>query len=169
METKMPSLPKKSQITITQLAAETGEDELTLKIAFKLQPSKTAFSKVKAGLTFDSHPVNSVLIRIPQGPLATDELEYGWVLDMAGIAAGRYAVEVEMYEVWGSGERLGCASGELLVDYGPQTRQSRLVRVPSVKSVAGADLAVASGEEQGIFADFEESRRKENISQRDEW
>jgi hypothetical protein len=93
-KTPIQEAPKtQKRIIITQIATEIGEDELTLKIAFKLHPSKAAFSKVKSDLLFDSQFVNSVLIRIPQGPLATDESEYSSVLDMKGVAAGHVGLE----------------------------------------------------------------------------
>lgn len=160
--------PEEKKILITALAAQTGIDELTLDVSFKLKPSKGVFNKIKADLSFDNQPLQPVLIRIPQGPLALDELEYGWVLDMTGIAEGKYAVKVEMYEVWGS-ERLGGTEGELLVDYVPQTRQSRLVKVPSVKSVAGGDLAVASKTENEIYREIKDSLEREQKSERDSW
>jgi hypothetical protein len=55
------------------------------------------------------------------------------------------------------------------VDYVPQTRESMLVKVPIVKSVADADLAVVSELEKDIFREIEETEKKELISKRDEW
>ncbi len=157
------------QIIITQLDAETGEDELALKIGFKLQPSKTAFSRVKSDLWFDDQLINSVLIRILQGPLAADESEYAAVLDMKGVPAGVHTVKVVMYELWGSSERLCETLKEVTVDYVPQTRQSRLVKVPTVKSVAGTDLAVASEPEKSIYEEIGKTQKKEQLSKRDNW
>jgi hypothetical protein len=165
--TTATKLPK--QITITQIGAETREDELELKIAFKMYPSKTAFSKIKSELSFDGHPINSVLIRIPQGPLATDECEYATVLDMKGIAAGVYAVGVEMYELWETNQKLYSTLKQLTVDYVPQTRQMRLVKVPTVKRVAGADLAVVSETEKDLYEEIEKTQKKEQLSKRDNW
>ncbi len=163
--------PAKSskQIVITQIAANIGENELAIKVAFKMQPSKDAFSKVHSDLSFNSHPVNSVIIRIPQGPLATDECEYGCVLDMNGIAAGAYTVKVELFEQWQSGEKLSETTKELTVDYVPQTRQSRLVKIPTVKNVAGADLAVASRIEKDIYEEIGKTQKEEQLSKRDNW
>jgi len=124
---------------------------------------------VKSDLSFDNQLVNSVVIRIPQGPLAADECEYAAVLDMQGIAAGLHTIKVEMYERWGSDERLCETIKEKPIDYVPQTRQSRLVRVPSVKSVAGTDLTVASGSEKDIFETIAQTQKKEQISRRDNW
>lgn len=172
---RLPDTPKKEptksskQIVITQIDANTGINELAIKVAFKLQPSKAAFSKVHSDLSFNSHPVNSVIIRIPQGPLATDECEYGCVLDMNGIAAGAYAVKVELFEQWESGERLCETTKELTVDYVPQTRQARLVRIPTVKTIAGADLAVASRIEKDIYEEIGKTQKKEQLNKRDNW
>ena len=63
---------------------------------------------------------------------------------MKGVAAGEYLVRVEMYEPWPSGEKLNFTSKEISVDYVPQTRAERLVKIPTVKSVAGTDLTVVS-------------------------
>jgi len=51
----------------------------------------------------------------------------------------------------------------------PQTRQSRLVRVPSVRSVAGADLRVISEAEKGIYRDIEKTVKVEHSSKLDNW
>ena len=64
-----PKPAQEKQIIITQIESTTRDDELALKIAFKLQPSRLAFSKVKAGLWFDNIQISSVLIRVLQGPL----------------------------------------------------------------------------------------------------
>lgn len=156
------------RIAIKEFAHQTGIDELTLKVSFKLQPSKAAFSKLKADLWFDDQPLPSVLFCIPQGPLPTDELEYKWVLDMAGIATGSYTVKIELYEP--AIDKWICyASDEMALDYVPQTRQSRLFRVPTVKSVAGADLAVSSKSEGEIYQEIKDALNREQKSRRDNW
>ena len=147
----------------------TKEDELALKVGFKLFPSKTAFSRVQSDLWFDSQKIKSVPIRILQGALATDESEYSFVLDMKGVPAGAHSIRVEMYELWSSGEKLLQTAKEETVDYVPQTRESRFVKVPTVKSVAGTDLAVVSEVEKEVYRDFEETMKKENSSKRDSW
>ena len=132
-------------------------------------PSKTAFSKVKSDLWFDNQQISSVSIRIPQGHLAEDEFELTPVLDMKGIPAGSHTIKVEMYELWSSGERFSQAVKEVAVDYVPQTRESRFVKVPIVKSVAGADLAVVSESEKDIYRGIEKTMKKEQLSKRDDW
>ena len=72
--------------------------------------------------------------------MANDDFELTPVLDMNGIPAGTYTLKVEMYELWSTGERFSQAKKELTVDYVPQTRESKFVRVPIVKSVAGTEL-----------------------------
>jgi hypothetical protein len=155
-------------ITITQIETATKEDELALKIAFKL-PQKKAFSRVQSDLWFDRQHVGSALIRMLQGPLATDESEFSAVLDMKGIPAGSHIIGVEMYGLWDRGEKLCRAIREITVDYVPQTRQSRLVKVPTVRSVAGADLAVVSESEKTIYRDIEKTVKREHSSKRDDW
>jgi hypothetical protein len=88
---------------------------------------------------------------------------------MNGIAAGAYTVKVEMFEQWQSSERLCENTKELTVDYVPQTRQSRLVKVPTVKTVVGADLAVESRIEKTIFEEIGKTRKKEQLNKRDNW
>jgi len=163
--------PAKSskQIVITEIDATIGENELALKVAFKLHPSKASFSKVHLDLSFNSQHVNSVVMRIPQGPLATDECEYGYVLDMNGIAAGAYTVKVELFEQWESDAKLCETAKELTVDYVPKTRQARLVKIPTVKTIAGADLAVASRTEKDIYEEIGKTQKKEQLNKRDNW
>jgi hypothetical protein len=175
----LPTAPKKAaetasqapekQIIITEISTLTKEDELALKVSFRLVPSKNMFSKLKFDLLFDNQPVSSVPIRIIQGPLAADDLELTPVLDMKGVSAGFHSLKVEMYELWSSGERLCQAVKEVTVDYVPQTRQDRLVKVPSVKSVAGADLAVVLENQKDIYREIEKTIKKEQVSKRDEW
>jgi hypothetical protein len=164
-----PKTAPQKQIIITQMETSTGIDELTLKIGFRLQPSRLAFSKVKADLFFETTHISSALIRVLQGPLATDESEYTWVFDMKGVPQGVYRLKVEMYELWSSDEKLNQTSRELTLDYVPQTRQARLVLIPTVKSVAGADLAVVSGKEKTVYSDIEKTAKKEQITKRDNY
>ena len=88
---------------------------------------------------------------------------------MNGIAAGAYAVKVELFEQWESGERLCETTKELTVDYVPQTRQARLVKIPTVKTIAGADLAVASRIEKDIYEEIGKTQKKEQLNKRDNW
>ncbi len=157
------------QIIITQMEAQTREYELTLKIAFKIQPSKTVFSRVKADLLFNGKLVDSVVLRILQGSLATDECEYISVLDMKGIAKGTYALKSELYEQGQSAERNCETSKEITLEYVPQTREERLIKIPSVKSTAGADLTVATKADTEIIDEIEDKLRKEQLSRRDNW
>ena len=150
-------IPQKNekQIVITEISTTTKVDELSLKVDFRLVPSRTAFSKIHFVLWFDNQQIRSVSIRIPQGSLAADDFELTPVLDMRGIPAGSYTIKVEMYELWSSGEKLSEGLKELNVNYEPQTRESRFVKVPTVKSVAGKDLAVVSEQEKIVFREIE--------------
>ncbi|HSQ49391.1 MAG TPA: hypothetical protein VLL96_06900 [Candidatus Deferrimicrobiaceae bacterium] len=155
-------------ITITQIEPTTKEDELNIKIAFKL-PAKKAFSRVKSDLWFDRELAGSVVVRMLQGPLAMDESEFSAILDMRGIAAGQHIIGVEMFGLWGNNEKLCRTIQEITVDYVPQTRQSRLVRSPIVRSVVGADLGVISETEKGIYKNIEKTVKMEHSSKRDNW
>lgn len=88
---------------------------------------------------------------------------------MTGITAGAYAVKVELFEQWESGEKLFETTKELTVDYVPKTRQARLVKIPTVKTVAGADLTVASRVEKTIFEEIGKTQKKEQLNKRDNW
>jgi hypothetical protein len=88
---------------------------------------------------------------------------------MNGIAAGSHAIKVKMYELWSSGEKLNYTSKEVTVEYVPVKREDRLIKIPIVKSVAGADLAVVSDSGKDIYREIDENTRKEAVSKRDEW
>jgi len=160
--------PKK-QIAVTEIKTETREDELALTVSFKLLPSRKAFSKITSDLLFDGHQLSSRCLRVIQGALAVDDSEFTCVLDMKGISAGPHTVKVEMCELWGSEEKLNCTSKEVTIDYVPLRREDRLIKIPIVKSIAGADLEVASKSEKGIYQEMEESVKKEITSKQDKW
>jgi hypothetical protein len=160
---------QKKQIIISEIDIVTKEDELALKVEFRLLPSKTAFSKIRSDLFFNGQKLKSVLITIPQSPLAADDFELTPVLDMKGINAGSHIIRVEMYELWSNGEKLSFTSKEVTVEYVPQIRESRLIEYPIVKSFGGADLAVVSESDKNIYREIEETMKKESVSKRDEW
>jgi hypothetical protein len=165
----LKTIIRKKQIIINEIDSVTREDELALNVEFRLLPSKAAFSKVKFDLSFDGQQISSVAVRVIQGPLARDDFDLSPVLDMKGIPAGPHVIKVEMYELWSTGEKLCQTTKEVSLNYVPQTRESRLLKVPIVKSVAGANLAVVSESEKGIYREIEENMKKELISKRDEW
>ncbi len=160
---------QKKQIEITEIATSTREDELAFKVGFRLLPSRTAFSRVTSDLYFDEQKIDSLRLRILQGPLATNDYEFSSVLDMTGIGEGQHILRVEMYEVWSSGEKLASASKEATIEYVPLKKEDRLVRVPIVKSTAGADLAIVSDSEKTIYQELDENMKKDSISKRDRW
>ena len=155
-------------IVINRIADTTKEDELTLKIEFSFLPSKASFSKLCLDLYFEEQLVNSTPLSI-QSSLLGDSLEFPQFLDMKGIAEGTYLIRVEMYEPWDSGEKLNFTAKEIEVQYVPHTRAERLVKIPTVKSVAGADLTVVSSSAKNIYRDIEQDQKQEAISKRDEW
>jgi len=157
------------QIVITEIITSIKVAEIALNVAFKFVPSKTVFSKIQFDLFFNNQQIGSKSIRILQGPLANDIFELTPVLDMKGIPAGTYTLKVEMYELWSTGERFSQAKKESTVDYMPQTRESKFVRVPIVKSVAGTDLFVISESEKSIYSEIEKTIKKEQLSNRDDW
>lgn len=178
---KLPRAPKraiakeadserKKQIAIAEIDTTTREDELELRVGFRLFPSRSSFSKITVELYFDEQKIHTKSISIPQSPLAGDELELPpFALDMKGIAAGLHTIRVEMFELWSSEEKLNCTSKEATVDYVPVRREDRLIKVPIVKSVAGDDLTVVTDSEKDIYREIGESMRNEENSKRDEW
>ncbi len=159
----------KKQIEVTQITTSTREDELALKVSFKLTPSRTAFTRLTSGLYFDELKIDSLRLRVLQGPLATDESEFSTVLDMTGISEGKHTVRVEMYELWESGEKLRGTSKEATIDYVPLKREDRLIRIPIVKAIEGAGLDIVSDTEKNIYREIDKEMRRESESRRDYW
>ena len=143
-------------IVINRIVDTTKEDDLALKVEFSLQPSKASFSKINLDLYFQEQLLNSTALIIPQSRLLNDSFEYPQILEMKGIAEGEYLIRVEMYEPWSSGEKLNFTSKEITVQYVPQTRALRLVKIPSVKSVPGTDLTVVSSSAKDIYREIEQ-------------
>jgi hypothetical protein len=156
-------------IVIDAVDATPKEDELALKTEFRLLPSKDSFSKVNLDLYFEEQMVNSATLCLPQSPLLSESLTYSQVLDMRGISEGNYIVRVEMYEPWSPEEKLSFVAKEIAVQYVPITRELRLVKIPTVKSVAGSGLTFVSSNAKNIYSDIEQDLKKESISKRDEW
>ncbi len=165
----LASKKPEKRIVITEISATSKEDELALKVAFKLVPSKAAFSKVQLDLFFNNQQVSSMTLRIFQGALAKNDFESTLTLDMLGIPAGKHTLKVEMYELWSSGEKLSETKKEVIVDYVPKNRESKFIRIPIVKSVTGTDLTVISESEKEIYSEIEKTFKKEQLSNRDDW
>jgi hypothetical protein len=159
----------RKHIQITNITTSTKEDKLVFKVGFKMLPSKTAFSRLTADVYFDEHKIDCLRFRIIQGPLATDYSEFSFVIDMTGIAKGQHCLRIELYELWSATEKLTCASKEITVQYVPVRREERLIKVPIMKTIAGADLVVVSDSEKNLHREIDENMKKETISKRDEW
>jgi len=166
---KTPVPEHKKQIEITEITTSTREDELTLTVGFRLLPSRTAFSKVASDLFFDKQKIDFLRLSILQGPLATKESEFSSVLDMTGIPEGKHTLRVEMYEPWASDEKLTPTSKEVTLDYVPLKREDRLIRVPIMKSVAGAGMDIVSETQKNIYREIDEEMKKESEGRRDYW
>jgi hypothetical protein len=156
-------------IVINRIADTTKEDELAIKTEFSLLPSKASFSKVNLDLYFQETLLKSASLIIPQSQLLNESLEFPQVLEMKGIVAGEYLIRVEMYEPWSSGEKLNFTAKEIAVQYVPQTNAERLVKIPTLKSVAGTDLTVVSCTAKNIYREIEQDLKKEAISKREDW
>ncbi len=157
------------EIVINSVSETTKEDELAFKVDFSLLPSKASFSKVNLDLYFQEHLLNSTTISIPQSTLLNDTFEFLLIVDMKGIGAEEYLFRVEMYEMWSSGEKLNFTSKEMAVQYVQKTREERLVKIPTVKSVAGTDLTVVTSSAKNIYREIEQDQKQEEISKRDDW
>jgi len=157
------------QIEITEVSTSSREDELALKVAFKLLPSRTVFSRVTADLFFDEQKIDTRRFHILQGPLASDASEFTSVLDMTGASPGRHTLRVEMFEVWSSSEKLNCTIKEVTIDYVPVKREERVLHVRIIKSAASADLSVVSDVEGSLYREINEEIRREAHSKRDKW
>src|ERR1035437_2741999 len=162
------SIKSTKEIVINSVSETTREDELAFKVEFRLLPSKVSFSKVNLDLYFQEHLLNSTTISIPQSTRLNDTFEFLLILDMKGIGPEEYLFRVEMYEPWTSGEKLNFTAKEIAVQYVPQTKEARLVKIPTVKSVAGTDLTVVSSSAKNIYREIEQDQKQEAISKRDE-
>jgi hypothetical protein len=134
-----------------------------------LLPSRTAFSRVTADLFFDDQKIDSLHLRILQGPMATDDSEFTSVLSVIGISQGQHTLRVEMYELWAPNEKLAYKSKEATIEYVPVKKEDRMVSVRIIKSAAGTDLSIVSDEEEKIYREINEEIRKEAHSKRDRW
>jgi hypothetical protein len=163
------SLVHNKHLVITEITVVTREDELALKIAFKPLPTKNSFSTVHSELWFDNQQIHLVPIKLLQGPLSTEEYELNSTLDMKGIPAGLHVLRVEMYEFWPPNERRCGTSKETTVDYVPVTRESKFIRVPIVKTVAGTGLSIISEPQKELYGEIEKTAKKEYVANRDGW
>ena len=165
-----PSKPQNNkQIIILEIDNETKEDDLILKIAFRLVPSRASFSKVFVELFFDGQKVHCCSVRIPQGALSADELEWSRALDMRGIEAGQHIIRAEMFELWDSEEKLTVVSKEVTINYVPVRKQDRYIKIPTVKKLAGEDLKVVSEPTRDVYREIEKEQKEELLNKRDEW
>ena len=166
-----PNLASKpaKEIVISNISDVINEDELALNVEFTLLPSKMAFSKINLDIYFENQLLKSIILGIPQSSLLNDNFDFPIILDMRGISAAKYIVRVEMFELWPSGEKLCFTSKEIIVEYVPITIESRIVKIPIVKSVAGSNIAVVSSSEKSVYLDIEQDLKKESQSKRDQW
>jgi hypothetical protein len=158
-----------NQIVITRIDPLLEEDDLTLEVEFKLLPSKSAFLKIRSDLWFDRQKINSVSIVVPQKLGLTNQFQLNPVLDLRGISSGSHTVKVEMYNAVSSGKKRAYTMKEVTVEYQPQSRETRIKKIPTVKKITGFEIAVVKDTEKGIYREIEEAKRKELISSRDEW
>ena len=166
---KPSSIKTEKAIMINRLADTFRENDLELKIEFSLLPSKAFFSKINIDVYFENQLLNSTTLGLPQSPLLNDNFDFPLLLDMRGLSAGTYLIRVEMYEPWSSDEKLNFTLKEIVVDYIPQTKESRLVKIPTIKSVAGSDLTIISSSAKDIYRELQQDLKKETLSKRDEW
>ena len=166
-----PNLASKpaKEIVVSNISDVINEDELALNVEFTLLPSKLAFSKINLDIYFEDQLLKSIILGIPQSSLLNDNFDFPIILDMRGISAAKYLVRVEMFELWPSGEKLCFTSKEIIVEYIPKTIESRIVKIPIVKSVAGSNIAVVSSSEKSVYLDIEQDLKKESQSKRDQW
>lgn len=161
-----PSVEK--SIEIAQLEYSAKEDELEFTVAFRLLPSKNAFSSLTLELHFDENKLNTDVISIPPSKLLNDEFEFPIALDMKGICPGPHTVKVEIYERWDTGEKLTSASKYVIVEHSPTRKQDRYIKVPIVKRIDGA-FKIIMPEEQEFYEQLEKKRREEQSSMGEHW
>jgi len=165
---KLSGEPTKA-IIINEIISSVKDDEFTLSVDFTLIPSKASFSKVNLDLFFDDQLLNSLTLRIPQSTLLNDKFVYPLALNMKGISQGNYLIRIEMYELWSSDEKLNFTSKTIVLDYIPQTKETRLLKVPIVKHIADSNLTVVSSSARTIYQELERDQKRELSSNKDEW
>jgi hypothetical protein len=156
------------QIVISEICIETKEDDLDLKVAFRLAPSKAFFSKITADPYFDGQKLHSYAVRIPQGPLSADDFDLPVSLDMRGISAGPHLIRIEMYELWNSTEKLTGSSKEVTIDYIPVHKQDRYIKMPILRNPSG-EINVVSESERDLYRETLEDAKKDLTGKRYEW
>jgi hypothetical protein len=166
-----PNLANKSakEIVVSNISEVINEDELVINVEFTLLPSKLSFSKINLDIYFEDQLLKSIILGIPQSSLLNNNFDFPIVLDMRGISTAKYLVRVEMFELWPSSEKLCFTSKEIIIEYVPKTKESRLVKIPIVKSVAGSNIAVVSSSEKSVYLDIEQELKEESQSKRDQW
>jgi len=162
-----PRLEKSIEIAQLEYFAK-EEDELELSVAFRLSPSKNAFSSLTLELHFDDNKLNTYVISIPPSQLLNDEFMFPIALDMKGIVPGPHTIKVEIYERWSTGEKLTSASKYVIVQHSPVRRQDRYIKVPIVKKIDGA-FRIIMPEEQEFYQQLERSRHEEQKNKIDHW
>jgi hypothetical protein len=167
--TKAAEPLQNKQIEIAEVTTSTREDALALRVAFKLLPSRTVFSRVTADLFFDEQKIDTRRFHILQGPLASGASEFTSVLDMTGASPGQHKLRVEMYEVWSSSGKLNSTSKEATIDYVPLKKEDRILHIRIIKSTSSEDLSVVSDVEGSLYREINEEIRREAHSKRDKW
>jgi hypothetical protein len=163
------SVKPEKAIVINRIVDSLRESDLEMNIEFALLPSKAFFSKINLDVYFENQLLKSTTLGIPQSPLLNDNFDFPLLFDMRGISAGTYLIRVEMYEPWSSDVKLNFTVKEIVVNYVPQTRESKLVKIPTVKSIAGSDLTIISSSAKEIYRELQQDLQKETLSKRDEW
>ena len=93
--------------------------------------------------------------------MATDEFELTFTVGYERNTRGILCNKSEMYELWSSGDKFSQAKKEVIVDYVPQTHESKLAGVPIAKSVGRTDLMVISESEKDLHIEIEKTMKKE--------
>jgi hypothetical protein len=165
---KSAKVRNNKQIIVTEIVNKVKENDLELKVVFRLIPSKAAFSKVFAELYFDGQKLHRYSVRIPQGPLSADELELPVSLCMSGINSGQHLIRVEMHELWNSEEKLTCTSKEVAIDYVPVHKQDRYIKIPIVRNPV-AEIDVVSEPAKEVYGEIEKDQKKDFVGKLDKW
>lgn len=168
-ESKGLAARQNKQILIIRLITEIKADELTLKADFKLSPSKTLFSKIKANIFFDKEIVKYSLLDILHSFGPADEFQLKTTLDLKGINAGIHIIKAEMYEPSFYGKKYCYTENEVPIEYTPDDRKTTLRKIPIVKSMEGKGIAILSDSEKKLYREIDENQKKEAASNRDEW
>jgi hypothetical protein len=122
------------QIILIKTESSQSKNELVIKVAFALSPSKSVFPSIRCNLFFDGQQIKTNLVTIPQNQVATNDFELTpIVLDMKGLNAGFHTFRVDLSELLPLKNKVS-SSKEFTIEYVSALKAEKYVKLPVVKT-----------------------------------